>query len=109
MMAALVSAAALLAPPQGSINVAFVLSEGATMIDFAGPWEVFRDVHIESRGAAMADHMPFRLFTVADARAPIRTSGGMQVTPEYAFDDAPKPAVVVVGAQGGRSPKMMEW
>jgi len=109
MLAALAGAAALLAPPQGPIPVAFVLSEGATMIDFAGPWEVFQDVHIESRGATMADHMPFKLFTVADSRAPIRTSGGMQVTPEYTFDDAPKPAIVVVGAQGGRSPKMMEW
>jgi len=109
MLAALAGAAALLTPPQGPIPVAFVLSEGATMIDFAGPWEVFQDVHVESRGATMADHMPFRLFTVADSRAPIRTSGGMQVTPEYTFDDAPKPAIVVVGAQGGRSPKMMEW
>jgi transcriptional regulator GlxA family with amidase domain len=109
MLAALVSVAALLAPPQGSINVAFVISEGATMIDFAGPWEVFQDVHIESRGASMDEKMPFRLYTVSDSRAPVRTSGGMQVTPDYTFADAPDPAIVVVGAQSGKSKQMMDW
>src|SRR3954447_16870169 len=28
------------------VKVAFVIDEGATMIDFAGPWEVFQDVMI---------------------------------------------------------------
>jgi transcriptional regulator GlxA family with amidase domain len=109
MMAALIGAAALLAPPQGQIPVAFVISEGATMIDFAGPWEVFQDVHVQSRGATMEEQMPFKLYTVADSRAPIRTSGGMQVTPDYTFADAPAPAIVVVGAQGGKSKQMLDW
>jgi transcriptional regulator GlxA family with amidase domain len=109
MMAALVSAGALLAPPQGSINVAFVLSEGATMIDFAGPWEVFQDVHVEGRGPSMDEMMPFRLYTVSDSRAPIRVSGGMQVTPDYTFADAPEPGIVVVGAQRGKSKQMLDW
>jgi transcriptional regulator GlxA family with amidase domain len=108
MIAGLVLAAAL-APPKGSIPVAFVISDGATMIDFAGPWEVFQDVHVDDRGASMEDRMPFRLYTVSDSRAPIRTSGGMQVTPDYTFDDAPPPAVVVVGAQGRSSKQMLEW
>src|ERR671933_2485624 len=95
--------AALVVPPKGSIPVAFVISNGATMIDFAGPWEVFQDVHLDERAATMEERMPFRLYTVSDSRAPIRTSGGMQVTPEYTFEDAPPPAIVVVGAQGGRS------
>ena len=33
-------------PAQGSIPVAFLISEGAQMIDFAGPWEVFQDVMV---------------------------------------------------------------
>ena len=109
MMAALIGAAALLAPPQGPIHVAFVLSEGATMIDFAGPWEVFQDVHVEGRGSGMDEQMPFRLYTVSDSRAPIRISGGMQVTPDYAFADAPAADIVVVGAQSGKSRQMLEW
>ncbi len=99
----------LKAPAKGPILVAFVLTEGATMIDFAGPWEVFQDVHIESRGPTMDEMMPFRLFTVSDSKAPIHTSGGMVVTPSFTFDDAPQANIVVIGAQGGKSPRMMEW
>jgi hypothetical protein len=29
-------------PAQGSVPVAFVISEGAVIIDFCGPWEVFQ-------------------------------------------------------------------
>ena len=83
------------------IPVAVVLTEGATMIDFAGPWEVFQDATVDDRAA-------FQLYTVSDAKAPIRTSGGMQVVPDYTFDDAPPPAIVVVGAQRG-SPRMQQW
>jgi transcriptional regulator GlxA family with amidase domain len=89
-------------PPAGLIPVAFVITEGATMIDFAGPWEVFQDVMV-------GDGMPFRLYTVSDSKAPLRISGGMQVVPDYTFEDAPRPRIVVVGAQSGKSPKMLEW
>lgn len=33
-------------PVKGKIPVAFTISEGVTVIDFAGPWEVFQDVQI---------------------------------------------------------------
>ena len=103
------SAKTLKAPPEGKIRVAFILTEGATMIDFAGPWEVFQDVHVDGRGSSMDDMMPFELYTVSDSRSPIRTSGGMTVVPQYTFDDSPEPDVVVIGAQRGRSPKMLAW
>ncbi|MGE5414981.1 MAG: DJ-1/PfpI family protein, partial [Syntrophomonadaceae bacterium] len=96
-------------PPSGPIPVAFVLSEGAVMIDFAGPWEVFQDVYLPQRGKEMDDQMPFRLYTVAETKAPLRISGGLQVVPDHTFDDAPPPRVVVIPAQGGASPKMREW
>jgi transcriptional regulator GlxA family with amidase domain len=96
-------------PAKGTINVAFVLTEGSTVIDFAGPWEVFQDVMIPSRGASMEEQMPFNLYTVSDNTNPIRTSGGMQIIPQYTFDNAPQPKVVVVPAQAGRSPKMLDW
>jgi transcriptional regulator GlxA family with amidase domain len=101
--------ARLVPPSKGSIPVAFVLTEGATMIDFAGPWEVFQDVTIESRGATPDDQSPFRLYTVSDTRAPIGISGGMKVIPDYTFDDAPAPKIVVIPAQGGKSDKMLAW
>jgi len=60
-----------LAPPaHGSIPVAFLISDGAVMIDFTGPWEVFQDVSISTRSEA-----PCRLYTVAEAQKPIRASG----------------------------------
>ena len=96
-------------PPTGSIPVAFVLSKGAVMIDFAGPWEVFQDVYLPHRGKDMDDQMPFRLYTVAETKEPIRISGGLQVVPDATFDDAPPPKVLVIPAQGGATPKMRAW
>src|SRR5579872_5826217 len=99
-------AANTLTPPKtGHIKVAFVLSEGATMIDFAGPWEVFGNVMLDGHGDDMGASMPFELYTVAPTKAPLHTSGsgrpGMTVTPDYSFADAPTPDIVVVGAQSG--------
>lgn len=96
----------LTAPKNRPLRVAFVMTEGATMIDFAGPWEVFQDVHVE--GTSMGHSMPFALYTVGETRQPIRTSGGMTVTPDHAFKDAPTPDIVVIGAQRG-SPGLHAW
>lgn len=106
-------AAVHLTPPvSGTIKVAFVLSEGATMIDFAGPWEVFENVMLDGKGDDMDAAMPFELYTVAPSKAPIHTSGsrrpGMTVTPDYSFADAPMPDIVVIGAQSG-GPGLSEW
>src|ERR1017187_3405201 len=91
------------------IRVAFILTDQAVMIDYAGPWEVFQDVMVPSRGGAMEDQHVFDLYTVSDGTEPIRTSGGLRVIPDYTFDNAPQPNIVVVPAQMGRSPKMMDW
>src|SRR4030095_7692071 len=46
-----VTASKLTPPAKGKIPVAFAISEDVTVIDFAGPWEVFQDVMIEQRGS----------------------------------------------------------
>jgi len=108
------TASKLAASAKSRIKVAFVLTDGAVMIDFAGPWEVFQDVMIVPKGKSMHDpgasnmHV-FYLYTVSDTMQPIRASGGMQIIPDYTFDDAPQPDVVVLPAQRGNSPKMMDW
>ena len=95
-------AAAKLTPPaKGKIPVAFAISEGVTVIDFAGPWEVFQDVHVRDRGKDMDEQMPFQLFTVSDKIEPLTGSGGLKLVPDYTFDSAPQPKVVVVPAQRG--------
>ena len=99
---------ALRAPATGAIDVAFLISDGATVIDFTGPWEVFQDVMLPERGPTHDDQMPFRLFTVADGREPVRVTGGMRIVPDFSVADAPPPRVVVVPAMQ-RSPAVIEW
>ena len=88
-------------PAKGKIAVAFAISEGVTVIDFAGPWEVFQDVHVTERGKDMEEQMPFQLFTVSDKTEPLTGSGGLKLVPDYTFETAPQPKVVVVPAQRG--------
>jgi len=91
-------------PASGAIPVAFLISEGAVMIDFAGPWEVFQDVNIP--GSA---NSPFRLYTVAETAKPIHASGGMRIVPDYTIANAPAPKVIVIPAQSPLSDATKQW
>lgn len=83
--------------------VAFLLDEGATVIDFAGSWDVFSD-------ATRSDAPLFRPIVVAPTREAIRTISGMMITPDFSFDDAPRPKILVVPAQGrGGDARKLEW
>jgi len=93
--------------PATPIPVAFAITDSATMIDFAGPWEVFQDVMLDE-GASHDEMMPFRLYTVGDSREAVTVTGGMKVVPDYTFSDVPPPKIVVVGAQRG-SPALLKW
>jgi len=104
------NAAKKLDPGTAPIPLAVVLDDGATMIDFAGPWEVFQD--------AVAANVPgFQLFTVAPGPGPYQTSGndgdhpsGLKFTPDYTFANAPQPKVVIMGAQAGNTnPAKLAW
>lgn len=90
-------------PAKDPIPVAFVISNGAVIIDFCGPWEVFRDVNIPGKNA------PFQLYTVSDKTDPIRAGGGMKIVPDYTFANAPAPKVIVIPAQSEPSPAMLDW
>jgi transcriptional regulator GlxA family with amidase domain len=97
-----------LTPPADgtAVPVAFLLDTGATVIDFAGPWEVFQDV-------GEAGVPGFDLFVVAPSDALIQASAGLQVLPTYTLETAPSPRVVVIPAQGAREPedraRKLEW
>ena len=90
-------------PSHGPIPVAFVLSEGAVVVDFAGPWAVFEEVMLPGTG-----EMPFKAYTVAETLEPVRASGGMKVVPDYTFQTAPAPKVVVIPAQSGATTAKFE-
>ena len=74
------------------------MSDGAVVIDFCGPWEVFQDAYIPGRADSA-----FRLYTVAESARPIEASGGMKIVPDFTYATAPAPKVVVIPAQTRRT------
>ena len=91
-------------PAEGSIPVAFLISDGAVLIDFAGPWEVFGHVHIPGRAATA-----FHLYTVAETTRPVRASGGMTIVPNHSLASAPTPRIIVIPAQSAPSAAVVAW
>ena len=90
-------------PASGTIPVAFLISDGAVVIDFCGPWEVFQDAY-----TIHGDRL-FNLYTVAETTKPVKASGGMMIVPMYSFQDAPPPKVIVIPAQNGANEAMLDW
>jgi transcriptional regulator GlxA family with amidase domain/YHS domain-containing protein len=90
--------------PKGPIRVAFLVSEGFQMIDFAGPWEIFQDA-LDPK----TDKPAFEVFTVSRTGAPIEASGGLKVTPDHSFGNAPAFHVLVIPAQGDMGPEVLAW
>jgi putative intracellular protease/amidase len=107
---AAVPATKLVPPAHGKIPVAFIIGRGAETIDFVGPWEAFQFAYrLPSPGAmSMEDLELFQLYTVSDSTKPVRVTGGMQITPDYTYADAPEPKVVVIPATS-KSPEMLDW
>jgi transcriptional regulator GlxA family with amidase domain len=87
--------------PSGVMKVAFVVSDRATLIDIAGPMQVFDQV--QSPGTT-----GFQTYTVSETRKPIKV-GTLTITPDYTFADAPDADIVVVGAQTGVSAPYMNY
>lgn len=95
------------------IPVAILLGPGATLIDFAGPWEVL--------GAAAYSCPGFNAYSVAATREPVlcddsrsvmgrgKPVSAPRVIPDFTFADAPPPRIVIVGGQDGDNPTTIEW
>jgi transcriptional regulator GlxA family with amidase domain/uncharacterized membrane protein YphA (DoxX/SURF4 family) len=91
-------------PKDGVIPVAFIISDGAVVIDFCGPWEVFQDTSKPGTRESLFD-----LYTVAETTKPIRATGGLQIVPDYTFESAPAPKLAVIPAQRGQTPSMLDY
>ena len=88
--------------PEGrKIRVGFTLGPAAQVIDFAGPWEVFHDVTIDSTSA-------FELYTVGASKDVVKATGGMLVLPNYSVKDAPEPDMIIVPWHQS-VPEITEW
>jgi transcriptional regulator GlxA family with amidase domain len=101
-------------PATGKINVAFLISQGANVMDIAGPWEVFSDAMLTTKGEPWHESngddmvMPFNVYTVSDSVKPV-DANGLTIVPNYSFDNAPKPQIIVIPAQGGRNAAQKAW
>ncbi len=74
-------------PEAARKTVAILVFDGVELMDFAGPAEVF----------IVADEgKSFRVVTVAESTEPLKTMGGITITPGFSFDQAPKADVLVV-------------
>jgi putative intracellular protease/amidase/YHS domain-containing protein len=102
--AAAVEPSPLRPPAEGSIPVAFLISRGAVVIDFCGPWEVFETVSIPGRKDAA-----FHLYTVAETMNPVTASGGLKILPNFSFETAPAPKIIVIPAQDEPSEATLKW
>ena len=96
---------ALTPPAKGSIPIAFPISEGTQLIDFAGPWEIFDGVV----KPGTTNEAAFQVYTVAESLKPITATGGMKIVPDYTFETAPAPKVIVIPAQDGATKAMIDW
>ena len=93
-------------PASGEIRVAFLIAEGAEIVDFGGPWGVFEYVFVDG-----PRRNPFSLYTVAATKDPVTASGGMVILPNHSIADAPKPHIVSVPAMmlDKLAPEALDW
>jgi transcriptional regulator GlxA family with amidase domain len=91
-------------------NVAIVVYDGVEILDFAGPAEVFAAA--SGRGANGAERA-FNVYLVSKTRTPIVSQGFIDVTPDYAIADSPKPDVIVLPGGGTNAvlndPEWLAW
>jgi len=88
------------------LNVGILIFDDVEVLDFAGPYEVFSRTRlepgVESRRSDASG--PFRVFTVAKTDDLITATGGLQVLPDYSFEDAPRIDLLVVPGGFGTRP-----
>jgi len=73
------------------MNVAILLWDGVDLLTFAGPAQVFSEA---------GDGSACYVYTVADSRYSIVSQNFLEITPEYALHECPRPEVVVIPAGG---------
>ena len=85
----------LVRPANGVIKVACALSKEVTPIDWVGPQAVFGAWLYDK--SLKRDRPLFEVFTVGKSREPI----DQWLIPDYTYEDAPQPRVIVIPAQSG--------
>ncbi|UTV29119.1 DJ-1/PfpI family protein [Photobacterium atrarenae] len=94
-------------------KVGILIFDDVEVLDYCGPYEVFSTTRLveENRRESQS---PFEVILIAEHQAPIVTSGGMRVLPDYSLEDCPQLDILVVpGGWGTRplldNPKLLGW
>jgi transcriptional regulator GlxA family with amidase domain len=83
-------------PRKGPVQVAFVVGPDTVLIDVAGPWEAMNDAMLA-----------INTFMVAPSMDAVDL-GGIKARPDYTFENAPRPHVIVVPATRNL-PESIAW
>ncbi|HBE76425.1 MAG TPA: AraC family transcriptional regulator [Firmicutes bacterium] len=90
------------------LNVGIFLFDDVELLDFAGPYEVF------SVTAELNDYQLFKAFTITRNGNAIKAVNGLQVIPEYSFENHPPVDILIVpGGVGTKvemtQPEVLKW
>ena len=91
-------------------NVAIVIWDGAEILDWGGPSEVFESA---ARFGGVGDERAFNVYTVSKTTDSIHSQRFIEVVPQYSIKDAPKPEIVVLPGGGTdavlNDPEFLAW
>lgn len=86
-------------------RVGIVVFNEVEVLDFCGPFEVFSVTRL-NENRRREDPSPFEVFLVAELSAPVITTGGMKVIPDYTFENCPALDMLVVPGGWGTRKEM---
>lgn len=90
------------------LNVGIYLFNKIELLDFAGPFEVL------SVTSELNDYRLFKVFTITEDGNSIKTVNGLQVMPDYSFQDHPQIDIFIIPGGVGTKSEMnkqsvMKW
>jgi transcriptional regulator GlxA family with amidase domain len=94
------------------LNIGIYIYDGAEVLDFAGPFEVFSTAtRVSIRRPGLEP--PFHVFTVGPSKAPVKARGGLVVEAGFGMDGHPSIDVLIIpgGVVDGEleSPRTIVW
>jgi transcriptional regulator GlxA family with amidase domain len=94
-------------------RVGILIFADVEVLDFAGPFEVFSIARLDE-SKRREEPSPFEVILVAEQTEPVRTAGGMRVTPDHTLESCPRLDLLVVpGGWGTRrelnNQRLLDW
>ncbi|MEM8762634.1 MAG: DJ-1/PfpI family protein [Bacteroidota bacterium] len=89
-------------------NVGILVFDGAEVLDFAGPFEVFAVT------SEINDFGLFDVFTIGESLEPISAVNGLSVNPDYDYENCPKLDILIISGGSGtrelmQNQKTLDW